>query len=380
VSWNSSSVANGTHTITAVARDAAGNQTTSGSISAMVSNSVADTTPPAVAITSPSNNATLSGSSVTVSANASDNVAVAGVQFKLDGVNLGAEDTNSPYSIVWDTTQATTGVHLLTAVARDAVGNRTTSAALTVAVTNVPGTTVVWVDDAMPTGATPGAEGGDTWNWISSSPTPFSGTQGHQSSLGTNMHQHFFNYASTTLTVNTGETLFAYIYLDPANLPQQVMLQWNDGGWEHRAYWGTSLMTFGVEGTSSRRYMGPLPAAGQWVRLEVPASRIGLEGRTLKGMAFTLQGGRATWDAAGKSIALGSTPIIASLRMTTNGPTLSWSSEAGVTYRVHYKNNLADTNWMQVSQTITAAGPSSQWIDTIATGAPHRFYRISVVQ
>jgi hypothetical protein len=194
------------------------------------------------------------------------------------------------------------------------------------------------------------------------------------------MHQHFFNYASTTLTVNTGETLFAYVYLDPANLPQQLMLQWTDGSWEHRAYWGTSIMTFGVEGTVSRRYMGPLPAAGQWVRLVVPAGSVGLEGRTLKGMAFTLQGGRATWDAAGKSIPLSSNPITASLRMTTNGPALSWSSEPGITYRVQYKNSLADTNWMQVSQTITAVGSTSQWIDTIATGAPHRFYRISVVQ
>jgi RHS repeat-associated protein len=47
--------------------------------------------------------------------------------------------------------------------------------------------------------------------------------------------------------------------------------------------------------------MGGLPAAGQWVRLEVPASLVGLEGKTLNGMAFTLYGGRATWDCAGKS-------------------------------------------------------------------------------
>jgi hypothetical protein len=36
------------------------------------------------------------------------------------------------------------------------------------------------------------------------------------------------------------------------------------------------------------------------VRLEVPAALVGLEGRTLNGMAFTLFGGRATWDRAGK--------------------------------------------------------------------------------
>ena len=39
----------------------------------------------------------MSGATVTVSATAADNVGVAGVQFKLDGANLGAEDTTSPY-------------------------------------------------------------------------------------------------------------------------------------------------------------------------------------------------------------------------------------------------------------------------------------------
>jgi hypothetical protein len=32
----------------------------------------------------------------------------------------------------------------------------------------------------------------------------------------------------------------------------------------------------------------------------VPASSVGLEGRVLNGMAFSLYNGRATWDQAGK--------------------------------------------------------------------------------
>ena len=51
----------------------------------------------------------------------------------LDGVNLGAEDTVSPYSVPWDTTTATNGTHFLTAVARDTAGG--TGTATTVAVT-----------------------------------------------------------------------------------------------------------------------------------------------------------------------------------------------------------------------------------------------------
>jgi hypothetical protein len=46
--------------------------------------------------------------------------------------------------------------------------------------------------------------------------------------------------------------------------------------------------------------MGALPATGQWVQLRVPASQVGLEGVTVSGMSFSLYGGRATWDAAGR--------------------------------------------------------------------------------
>ena len=62
------------------------------------------------------------------------------MQFKLDGANLGAEDTTSPYSVTWNSTTATNGSHTLTAVARDAAGNSTTSAGVSVTVNNAPRT------------------------------------------------------------------------------------------------------------------------------------------------------------------------------------------------------------------------------------------------
>jgi Ca2+-binding RTX toxin-like protein len=97
-----------------------------------------DTTPPTASITAPANGATVSGTAVTVLATASDNVGVAGVQFKLDGANLGAEDTTAPYSVTWNSTTATNGSHTLTEVARDAAGNMTTSAGVGVTVNNTP--------------------------------------------------------------------------------------------------------------------------------------------------------------------------------------------------------------------------------------------------
>ena len=135
LTWNSTAT-NGSHTLSAVARDAAGNSATSASVSVTVNNAAPDPTPPTVSITAPTSGATVSGTAVTVSTTASDNVGVAGVQFKLDGANLGAEDTASPYSVTWNTTTATNGSHTLTTVARDAAGNTATSAAVTVKVNN----------------------------------------------------------------------------------------------------------------------------------------------------------------------------------------------------------------------------------------------------
>lgn len=88
----------------------------------------------------------------TVSASASDNVGVVGVQFKLDGNNLGAEVGSPPYSVSWNTTTATAGSHTLTAVARDAAGNSATSTPVTVTVDNSappPPTTVLLGDQAL---------------------------------------------------------------------------------------------------------------------------------------------------------------------------------------------------------------------------------------
>ncbi len=132
-----------------------------------------DITPPTVSITSPATGSTVSNT-VTVSANASDNVGVAGVQFKLDGVNLGAEDTISPYSISWNTTTATNGSHTLTALARDAEGNQTTSSGVAVTVSNIlPDTT----PPSVPAGLTATAISTSQINlsWVASTDPTVSG-------------------------------------------------------------------------------------------------------------------------------------------------------------------------------------------------------------
>jgi len=129
--WITNQVSNGVHNLTALARDGAGNVGTSGAISVIVSN---DKTPPTVSLTAPTANTTVSGS-VIVAATASDNVAVANVQFQVDGANLGSPVTSPPYQVSWDTSTVITGsFHTLTALAADTTGNLKISNAITVTV------------------------------------------------------------------------------------------------------------------------------------------------------------------------------------------------------------------------------------------------------
>ncbi len=131
VTWNSRSIANGVHTLTATATDSQGNTATH-SIQFVVDN---DVTPPSVAISAPAAGSVVEGT-VTVTANASDNRAVTKVEFLLNGSLLGT-DTAEPWSIAWNTRSSTTnGSMNLSARAYDAAGYVTTSALTNVTVNN----------------------------------------------------------------------------------------------------------------------------------------------------------------------------------------------------------------------------------------------------
>ena len=119
-SWPTTSAPNGIHVLTAIARDAAGN-TTSHTTSVMLAN---DFEAPTVSLTSPAAGAVVGGT-VTLTATAADDIAVVGVQFKLDGTAIGGEDVEAPYEMSWATDPVSDGLHALTAVARDAAGHET---------------------------------------------------------------------------------------------------------------------------------------------------------------------------------------------------------------------------------------------------------------
>ncbi|MCV7071987.1 heparin lyase I family protein [Mycobacterium rufum] len=94
---------------------------------------IADTTSPTVSVGSPTG--TVSGT-VTLTATASDNVGVAGVQFLVDNIAIGAADTTSPYSVSWNSAGVANGTHTVVARATDTSGNSALSAPVTITVGN----------------------------------------------------------------------------------------------------------------------------------------------------------------------------------------------------------------------------------------------------
>jgi hypothetical protein len=225
----------------------------------------------------------------------------------------------------------------------------------------------VWVDDALPAGAS--AQGSEPWSWITDDPRPFTGSQSHTSASAVGMHQHYFEGATAQLAVGAFDVLFAMVYLDPdpADAVSEVMLQWNDGSWEHRAYWGDDLIPWGVDGTASRLRMGELPESGAWIRLEVPAAAVELAGRTVNGMAFTLWSGRAAWDYAGKMVVQPPPTFDAAFVAQTVPNRGVWGDEIDVSVTVR---NTGITTWT-LSDGIELAAPSppTKW-DVPAAGLP----------
>lgn len=157
----------------------------------------------------------------------------------------------------------------------------------------------IWVDDEVPPGAQ--AQGDATgWQWTEGTSAPVLAGRRASRRTATGLSQHYFENAPVPLRVGPGDEFFAHVFLDAANPPEQIMLQFNDGSWEHRVYWGASKINWGQEKTPSRVHAGPLPPPGRWVRLQVSAQTVGLPpGSLVSGMAFTQFGGNVYWDQAG---------------------------------------------------------------------------------
>jgi glucose/arabinose dehydrogenase len=121
VSWTPATT--GSHTLRAIATDDLGATTTSAAVTVTIVPPTSDTQPPQATLTAPADFAAGLGGTLAVSAIASDNVGVTGVEFQLDGVPIGATDITAPYGVTVDTNAYASGQHIVRVRARDAAGN-----------------------------------------------------------------------------------------------------------------------------------------------------------------------------------------------------------------------------------------------------------------
>ena len=150
LSWDTTtgSYPDGIYSITAQARDNAGNVGPLTSISVTVSNSI-----PSASMTAPINGVFVRGANVPVSANAADTNGIAGVQFKIGGSNFQPEDTIAPYGVSWDTTVGyPDGIYSLGATARNPLGATGNAIPVSVTVDN----TLPVVNITQPLASPPG--------------------------------------------------------------------------------------------------------------------------------------------------------------------------------------------------------------------------------
>ncbi|MFN9346920.1 MAG: PSD1 and planctomycete cytochrome C domain-containing protein, partial [Planctomycetota bacterium] len=163
---------------------------------------------------------------------------------------------------------------------------------------------ILWMEDDYPAGGNAAGSPGHPTMFVSvdQGEKVLSGKRALKRS-DAGLSQDVWGISTVPVSVPVQATLFAHVFIDPANPPKSVMLQYHRNGWLHRAVWGEyDAIPWGTANTPERVHMGPLPKTGEWVRLEVSAEKVGLNaGDNLTGFATTQFGGTVYWDKIGVS-------------------------------------------------------------------------------
>lgn len=152
----------------------------------------------------------------------------------------------------------------------------------------------VWFEDAFPEGAKAGVEGHPLQLVTKENGEVFSGNRAIRRKAP-GRAQDYFTGGKTFVVPRNGK-FFVHCFLDPGDVPKQIMVQLHAGNWNYRATWGEQgNISFG-----KNVRIGDLPETGKWVRLEFDPGKIELKpGDKVTGYAFTQFGGTVTWDRLG---------------------------------------------------------------------------------
>ncbi len=171
----------------------------------------------------------------------------------------------------------------------------------------------VWVDDHLPDGAVPAMQQVwvkenpvQFWNWVTTNPVPMSGRLAIDVQAGSKSRHQCFEVADTPpFVVRRGESLSLRVYLEPAQPPREIAIQFKDAAtangeypfhtrtWKFGGRWGEQTAPW-IEHLPNR---GDLPQPGAWHELRLSADELGFADVKLTGLSFVVSGGRAVFDA-----------------------------------------------------------------------------------
>jgi mono/diheme cytochrome c family protein len=159
----------------------------------------------------------------------------------------------------------------------------------------------VWVEDEFPKESKIEATKKDEPKWVTEADGRVLSGQKALKLSDKGVVQAFFSEAKKSYPFPFKGKFFVNVWVDPADAPKALMVQFNTGNWSHRAVWGDlDAIDMGKKDTNERRRLGDLPKTGEWVKLEFAVSRLGLTtDDEIKGLAFTQAGGTVHWDKAG---------------------------------------------------------------------------------
>lgn len=153
---------------------------------------------------------------------------------------------------------------------------------------SLPSGDTVWVDDGLPSGAT--LYVGSQWDTSRKASGAQSLTRTPQSGQTTIA----FSGASPGFAVEPGDTMVFYVAPNECARPSRILVEWHTAvGNSHWALWGEPLAGYVTYGL--------VPANGEWTRMEVAASSLGLENKTVTAMGFYVTDGQAWFDRIGTS-------------------------------------------------------------------------------
>ncbi len=187
----------------------------------------------------------------------------------------------------------------------------------------------VWFEDELPADAATE----NPWRW--STTQVRTGLKAF--TFGRSRQSFGFTTRLNPLHVPVDATVYLYVWLDPADPPGWISVNLEQEKRGQTVEWGDAP----ASATRDRKrsaYVGPLPAPGRWVRLEVPVKRLGGDksGLKLKGLSLAIDRGQVFFDRPGfltrksQSVEMVKLEQVAEFPMTKDEAADRWSGQLSV--------------------------------------------------